>query len=332
MISFPLPFPIAVRVLMKAMVQHHRDAELRAAIVADDTPLHKAADAHYKKTFVAVQYAFARGRAAVRAGNLAGAAKAASRAVRAALLEVLPKTLLKVVVAGGEAGMFALPRMKAAGGPGSGNFGHGGRPGEVGGSSWIRVHSRFEDGKWRELAEGSIVYAGILVDLKTGDLKPLGSRLRIAAPKLTMSFDAGNPLAAQWAREHAAELAKDLSETTEQAIRDAIAAAEEGDLTQKDAYNAVLEAVGDENRAQLIARTEIMAAANEGQRQAWDQAVDSGLLPPDARRVWITAGDPCPECETLEDEEADLDGQYPGDGGDGPPLHPNCRCTEGIVG
>ena len=23
--------------------------------------------------------------------------------------------------------------------------------------------------------------------------------------------------------------------------------------------------------------------------------------------------------------------EYPNDGGDGPPLHPNCRCTEGIA-
>jgi hypothetical protein len=48
--------------------------------------------------------------------------------------------------------------------------------------------------------------------------------------------------------------------------------------------------------------------------------------------VWIAAGDPCPECEVLDGEEVDLGEDYPGDGGDGPPLHPNCRCTEGVVG
>lgn len=59
-------------------------------------------------------------------------------------------------------------------------------------------------------------------------------------------------------------------------------------------------------RAVLIARTEIMTAANDGQRALWRQAAQAGEL-------------------NL------LDGQYPGDGGQGPPLHPDCRCTEGLV-
>lgn len=73
-----------------------------------------------------------------------------------------------------------------------------------------------------------------------------------------------------------------------------------------------------------------MAAANEGQRQAWDQAVDDGLLTGDERREWIATEDACPECEALDGALADLDGEYPDEGGGGPPLHPNCRCTEGI--
>lgn len=161
-------------------------------------------------------------------------------------------------------------------------------------------------------------------------LKPDKS-MRVAADFTDMKFDAKDPIAAAWAREHAAELAKDLSDTTEQAIKDAVARSfEDPDYDRADLEDDILDAVGDDDRAELIARTETMRAANEGQRQSWDQAVDKGLLEGDEKREWIVAEDACPECDVLDGQLADLDGQYPDDGGDGPPLHPNCRCTEGI--
>jgi hypothetical protein len=170
-------------------------------------------------------------------------------------------------------------------------------------------------------------------------LQILQKQLRTAAapprpPKtvLKINFDPKNPDAAKWAREHAAELAKNLSETTAERVREAIAGAFEGDGDPEKAYAAVLEAVGDEARADIITRTELLTAANEGQRQGWDQAVDEGLLPSDARRVWITTEvGACPLCEDLDGESTTLDGEYPDEGGNGPPRHPNCRCTEGIV-
>jgi hypothetical protein len=188
-------------------------------------------------------------------------------------------------------------------------------------TEWIKGVSEAVVGrepKWRELASKSLYYAMVLC----------ASSSRIAA-NFDLTFNASDPVAAKWAREHAAELATSLSDTTRQAIKDAVARQQE---TGEDSYDDILDAVGDETRAELIARTESMRAANEGQREAWDQAVEAGLLPDDARKVWIAAGDPCPECEVLDGEEVDLGEDYPGDGGDGPPLHPNCRCTEGVVG
>lgn len=153
-----------------------------------------------------------------------------------------------------------------------------------------------------------------------------------AAPKFKMRFDAASPEAVAWADRHAAELIDGISETTREDINNAIAEAlERGDL--RDAYDEILAAVGDSDRAELIARTEIMTAAHEGQRQAWDQAIEAGLLPKNVRRMWVATGDEsvCPICEQLDGEIADLDGEYSDPGGDGPPAHPNCRCTEGIV-
>lgn len=167
-----------------------------------------------------------------------------------------------------------------------------------------------------------------------GKLK--GQSLRAAAdvskPPFALTFNDADPRAVAWAKEHAGELIDDIEEATLQAIKDAIASAvEDGD--PDGAYDDVLDAIGDESRAETIARTEIMTAANEGQRMGWDASVEAGLLPEDAKKTWIaTEVGACPECEALDGETVGLDEEYPNDGGDGPPLHPNCRCTEGIVG
>ena len=74
-----------------------------------------------------------------------------------------------------------------------------------------------------------------------------------------------------------------------------------------------------------------MTAVNEGQREGWAQAVEAGMLDEGSKRVWIATAGACDICDELDGEEVGLDEEYPNDGGDGPPQHPNCRCTEGIV-
>jgi len=44
------------------------------------------------------------------------------------------------------------------------------------------------------------------------------------------------------------------------------------------------------------------------------------------RKQWIVGDDCCPECCDLDGVEVDIDESFPGEGGDGPPLHPACRC------
>lgn len=155
--------------------------------------------------------------------------------------------------------------------------------------------------------------------------------LRAAAPKLKIRFDAKNPHVIDWAAKHAAELIDDITETTRKRIRIAIEELQE-DGDWEFAHDRILHAVGDEDRADLIARHETMLAAGEGQRQGWDQAVEEGLLTGDERRVWIVTPDDklCPICIELEDKTAPLGGKYSG-GIDGPPAHVACRCTEGII-
>ena len=185
-----------------------------------------------------------------------------------------------------------------------------------------------------EVLEPSLVkavVAGGRAGVKALSTLRTAEELRTAAPNLKMSFDATNPDVVKWARKHAAELIDDISATSKKRIRLAISELhDEGDWDL--ALDRILASVGDEQRAKLIARTESMAAASEGNRQGWRQAIDEGLLTGDEKVTWIATEGACPECEALDGAVRDIDGQYPDPGGDGPILHPNCRCTEGIIG
>lgn len=158
----------------------------------------------------------------------------------------------------------------------------------------------------------------------------LRSAMRALTPKkpITMRFDITNQDAIDWAEEHAAELANELSETSLERIQDAIARALEGDGLDA-AYDDILDAVGDEARADMIARTEIMDAANQGLAQSWNDARDEGLLPPDTMKVWIATSGACDDCDALDGEEVLFDDDF-SSGDDMPPAHPNCRCTTGL--
>lgn len=167
-------------------------------------------------------------------------------------------------------------------------------------------------------------------------MEMLGKRLRVAESNLRtaaittrISFDKTNPNVTKWAKKHATELAKNLSLTSRQEIAEALVEAFEGGNLDT-LYDVALQQVGSPARAEMIARTESMRAANAGQRESWDQAVEKGLLPADIKREWIATSDACPFCVALDGKTASLSGEYPNDGGEGPPLHPDCRCTEGI--
>jgi len=82
-------------------------------------------------------------------------------------------------------------------------------------------------------------------------------------------------------------------------------------------------------RGEMIARTEIMDALNEGADKALEQAQDKGLLTDDATKEVILDPDACEECVAIASQ-----GPVPvGDdfSEDGPPFHPQCRCTIAIA-
>jgi hypothetical protein len=162
-------------------------------------------------------------------------------------------------------------------------------------------------------------------------LAPQGDGPHETKPPFALKFNATDPKAVAYAEAHAGELAKDISDTTREAIQDAVSAALDGDGIEA-AREDILDAVGDDDRADMIARTEIMDAANEGQQAGWEEAVEAGLLPEDAQVVWIATAGACDDCADMDGETRDVNGDYDdADYADGPPAHPRCRCTEGIA-
>lgn len=86
-------------------------------------------------------------------------------------------------------------------------------------------------------------------------------------------------------------------------------------------------------RAQVIARNEVVVAANRGQRELWLQGVEQRVINPDKLwREWIVSDDDrlCEVCEPLEGTHAEIDGDYPS-GLEPGEAHIMCRCTSGLV-
>lgn len=89
-----------------------------------------------------------------------------------------------------------------------------------------------------------------------------------------------------------------------------------------------------DDRAETIARTEIMDALNEGIMEGARQAQDAGLLTSPVKE-WIATGDEivCEECAGLDGVQLPYEEMFnvSGEEMEGPPAHPRCRCTIAIT-
>lgn len=193
-----------------------------------------------------------------------------------------------------------------------------------------------------------------------------GTELGDAVGTLGFRFDATSPTAAAWGYQKSADLVTSIGNETRSAIQNAVGRALDADLSRHDATMAIrsvvglndvqagavdrlrAELIGDgtpsdaiqratdryaarllNQRAHLIARTEIQTAVHAGQRESWNQAADQGLLDrKSTKRVWIANNDACDECDDYNGETIDFDDEF--EDGD-PPLHPACRCTVGLT-
>jgi hypothetical protein len=90
------------------------------------------------------------------------------------------------------------------------------------------------------------------------------------------------------------------------------------------------------HRAEMIARTETIRAANAGQVESWMQAQEQGLTGT-MRERWLVASDErlCPNCQEIPRMNPDgvaIGGMFATPYGPimHPPAHPMCRCSLGI--
>ena len=82
-------------------------------------------------------------------------------------------------------------------------------------------------------------------------------------------------------------------------------------------------------RAEMIARTETLAAANAGRLDSYRLAQANGVLGPDATKVWLASPGCCALCDDVNGETAPLDEDF-SCGETAPPLHPQCRCAVAV--
>lgn len=131
-----------------------------------------------------------------------------------------------------------------------------------------------------------------------------------------------NVKAVKYAEERSANMVKELADSTREMLRSTIALGLEEGLSNDHLADRLAAAYAfSPERADVIARTETAYADIQGNLEGYRA---SGVV---SGKQWIIAQDEfCDACNDLDGVAVLLDGAFPDDGGDGPPLHPNCRC------
>lgn len=135
-------------------------------------------------------------------------------------------------------------------------------------------------------------------------------------------WDLANNAAAEWASRYGYELVRGLLGTTRDWLQVQIAEYVRNSETIGQLIARIREGSGySATRANMIAVTEVTRAFAAGNLAAWQA---SGVI---EKRRWNTNNDElvCPVCGPLAGQVVGLDEEF-GDGIDGPPAHPRCRC------
>lgn len=125
------------------------------------------------------------------------------------------------------------------------------------------------------------------------------------------------------ARSYSNDLVKGINNTTRDRLKQSISTSLSLGENQSDAAARIANIVNDPKRAEVIARTE---AVNSYTKGLLSFGGESGAT----SKIWqaLNASD---ECADLDGDEVPIDGEFDYGGGDGPPLHPNCRCGVQLI-
>lgn len=131
-----------------------------------------------------------------------------------------------------------------------------------------------------------------------------------------------NERAANWARDYSFELVKELTDTSQQLLRDSISAYFEQGLTIGDLEARLVGEFGPV-RAEMIAVTEVTRAASAGEEGLAAELEAAGIH---MDEVWNTNNDElvCDICGPLDQTVKGVDWT------EAPPAHVNCRCWVGL--
>ena len=132
-----------------------------------------------------------------------------------------------------------------------------------------------------------------------------------------------NNRAVAWAAERSADLVSQIEETTREKLRKILS---EGlaDNVGRDQIIEDMQPLFSEDRAKLIADTEIANANSQGSLQGMMAARDAGV---NVLKEWDATDEPCPICEGNE-AQGPIPLEEDFESGDSAPLaHPNCRCV-----
>ena len=132
--------------------------------------------------------------------------------------------------------------------------------------------------------------------------------------------------AARWARQYSYDLVSKLTDTTRRVVGNAVSSfIETPEMTIGDLRRQLEPAFGPV-RSEMIAITEVTRAYSAATNQTQQRLNQTGLP---MQRVWLTRNDEktCILCGPLDGKpESVWAAEFP----DGPPRHPNCRCSLGL--
>ncbi len=140
-------------------------------------------------------------------------------------------------------------------------------------------------------------------------------------------FNQINTRALAVARDRAADMVAQITDSTRDELRKIISDGISNSLTRDDIADLIQGTdpnVFSEDRAQLIAATEMRIANGEGALAGMQEVAAMGV---DVKKEWLPDEDPCPVCQANADQgPIDLDAAFES-GDDSTPAHPNCLCT-----
>ena len=182
------------------------------------------------------------------------------------------------------------------------------------------------------------IIAGLDLDLTQAQLdelrKVLGSLSTdsggLALAQVGLGDDTGmfehmSEAARDWASDHAAELVTQINDTTRSQVQQAIVDGYENNRSVAEIAGSI-EDLGafTEDRAALIASTEVRFANSYGALEGYKEAANNGVQ---LMKEWLAGPGACDDCQDNEDQgPIDLDDEFDS-GDDAPPAHPNCRCA-----